>query len=85
VLEKVVSSSADESRSLIAISLGNEVLRRYKGLVALELVIFIIGEGVNGVRELPATGELGGECVPVDFTRRIGGVGASAVEAGLSM
>jgi hypothetical protein len=51
----------------------------------VEGAMFIKGEGVDGVRELEAMGEDGGDCVPVDFTRRIGGVGASRDEPGLSM
>jgi hypothetical protein len=69
----------------MAISLGKLVLSRYRGLVAAEEAIFSIGEGVEGVRELEAMGELGGDCVPVDFTRRMGGVGASREDCGLSM
>lgn len=62
----VVSSSAEESRSLIAISVGgNEVLRRRRGLVlTLEDVIeeVIIGEGVEAIRaDDEGMGEEGGE------------------------
>ena len=64
-----MSSSADESRSLTAISVGGkEVLRRRRGLVvnvAPEEVEKVTGEGVEGIRtaaeEVEGMGEEGGE------------------------
>lgn len=61
-----MSSSADESRSLTAISVGGkEVLRRRRGLVVSVEVENVTGEGVEGIRmaevEVEGMGEDGGE------------------------
>jgi len=63
-----VSSSAEESRSLTAISAGGkDVLRRRRGLAlrALEAddVMAVMGDGVEGIRmaEVEGMGEEGGE------------------------
>ena len=65
------------------------VLSRNNGLVKVGAeVMFIDVEGVAGrAREVEGMGgDAGGELgVPTDFTRREGGVGASAVEWGESM
>jgi hypothetical protein len=69
------------------VSVGKLVLSLSSGLVRpAEDVIFVIGEGVEGIREPDGMGEKGGEWgVPTDFTLREGGVGASVDEWGLSM
>jgi hypothetical protein len=78
----IVSSSAEVSRSLTAISVGKPVLSRNRGLAeVVDDVIFATGEGVAGRREVEGIGEDDNEFgVPIDFIRREGGVGTSGVE-----
>jgi len=83
----IVSSSTEESRSLIATSFENPELRRSKGLVPIadDGVILAAGEGVAGVREVEAIGDEGGEYdTPSDNTRRAGGVAPSRDDGGVS-
>lgn len=83
----IVSSSTEESLSLIAISFGNPVLNRSSGLVIVADggVPFTAGEGVAGVREVDAMGDDGGEYgTPSDITRRVAGAAASTDEGGVS-
>ena|SRR5436189_3963957 len=72
----IVSSSSEVSLSLTAISAGNPVERRSNGLVRLvDCVIFVMWEDVDEVRDVEGAGEDGTERgVPMDFTRREGGV-----------
>jgi len=58
-----VSSSTEESLSLIATSFGKPVLSRSNGLVIIadDGVILAAGEGVAGMREADAMGDDGGE------------------------
>jgi hypothetical protein len=83
----MVSSSTEESRSLIATSFENPELSRSNGLVVVadEGVIFAAGEGVAGVRDVEAIGDEGGEYgTPSDRTRRAGGVAPSTDDGGVS-
>ena len=59
----MLSSSTEESLSLMATSFGKPELSRSNGLViaADDGVIFATGEGVAGVREVEAMGDDGGE------------------------
>ena len=81
----LVSSSVQVSRSLTATSgVKLLVLSRSNGLVAV--AEFVMDEGLDRTREVDGTGVDGGELgVPTDLMRRLGGVGASLAEWGLSM